>query len=114
LEAIVSDFFDRENETAAPLSSAFDDELLRLGDELATAQRGGASENSDQSDARLRKICADIDEDGFSQSIGRRLRRALYSILALLETLSGMRIETCRAYYMSPTIDPFRREAEAA
>jgi len=55
-----------------------------------------------------------IDEDGFSQTIARALRRALYSIMSVLENLTATRGETCSAYYLRKDLDPFARDAGTA
>ncbi|HUZ66774.1 MAG TPA: hypothetical protein VMU56_03830 [Beijerinckiaceae bacterium] len=62
----------------------------------------------------ISELIVEIEENGFSARIHRRLNRSLYSIMSVLEATAGERAEVCRRYYMSPELDPFARpELEA-
>jgi len=44
----------------------------------------------------------EIEAHGFSARIHRQLRRCLYSIIGVIESMSGERAEEFRSYYLSP------------
>jgi len=85
----------------------------RLMERLEDLEHAATSAPARSPFGAMAQICVasdllyEIEENGFSAHIHRRLRRSLYSIMAFIETMAGERAEECRRHYLSPELDPF-------